>query len=294
MGIAVLPSSDEPYYIEEHPRASDDFVELPPPPMDVVERYNAGRFFVSMLGGRTPGVGSRNESVNGTWLVSNDLLRVIIHDTVAAGSADIGAAKALDKQGLSLINSYVGLALCTLCNASSRETHSDSDLDARELNNHLNSLYISAFGHAKRDSGASGESLVLHLQRLLQRTFCGTRIVDGQLQGVSVPLKETEVAALQSALLAPAITFTEFRKGLSGQPLQNEPREFRTARRVIALIGQTQGASNNLEFEEAAKAAVAHVFFNSDLAWFPFRHAGDVDYLLVFDSSASSSWISPW
>jgi hypothetical protein len=98
----------------------------------------------------------------------------------------------------------------------------------------------------------------------------------------SVPLQESEVTVLQAALETPATTFTDFRKGLSGKRPQDEPREFRTPRRVIALIGQPQGSSNNLEFEEAAKAGVDRIFFNSDLVWYPFRHAGDLDYLLVF------------
>lgn len=275
MGIAVLPSSDEPYYIKEHPRPEDHFTEIAPPPMDLVERYNTGRFFVSMLGRRTSGV-------NGTWLVSNDLMRAMVHDTGAGGSAEVGAAKTLDAEGLSLINGYISLALCTLCNASSRGTSSDSDLDARELNNHLNGLYISAFGHAKREPGASGESLVLHLQRLLERTFCGSKIVDGQLQGVSIPLQEMEVTALRFALMPPVTTFTEYRAKLSGQPSDNEPKEFRTAKRVVVLIGQPQGAINNIGCEEAVKTAVARIFFNSEPVFFSFRHAGDLDFLLAF------------
>jgi hypothetical protein len=281
MGIAVLPTSDEPYFVVEQPRSLDGAAELPPPLMDVAEKYNTGRFFVSMLGGRTSGVGSK-KALDGTWLVSNDLLRTVVHEASASSSVDMGVAKTADKLGLSLINSYIGLALCTLCNASSRGTISGANLDPRELNNHLNSPYISAFGYAKRDKGASGESLVLHLQQLLQRTFCGTRIADGQLQGVSVALRETEVTALQSVLLAPAATLTEFRKGLSGQPLPGEPSEFRTARRVVVLLGQPQGATDNLGVEAAARSAVARVFATPDVVWYPFLHAGDLEYLLVF------------
>jgi hypothetical protein len=166
MGIAVLPESDEPYFADEHKSSPDGIAQAPTPPMDAVEKYNVGRFFVSTLGRRTFSDRSGNNSVNGTWLVSNDLLRVMIHDT-SAGRAEAGTDRAVDKQGISLINSYIGLALCTLCNASSRATNSLSDLDPRELNDHLDSFYMSAFGHAKRDSGASGESLVLQLQRLL-------------------------------------------------------------------------------------------------------------------------------
>ena len=51
---------------------------------------------------------------------------------------------------------------------------------------------------------------------------------------------------------------------------------------VVVVLGQPQSARDNPAIEEAAKAAVDRIFFNSDLAWYHHRHAGDLDYLLVF------------
>lgn len=279
MGIAVLPQSDEPYFVGEYPSEQKGVAT---PPMDLVEKYNVGRFFVSSLGGRDPGTANLG-SLNGTWLVSNDLLRAMLHDA-SAGVAETGADKALDSRWISLINSYVGLALCTLCNASSRATLSYSDLDPRELNNHLtNRLYISAFGYAERTSGENGENLVRQVQELLRRALCGSRIIDGQLQGVSVPLSETCVAALASALKVPASTFGEFQKGLDEFAVEKGPREFRTARRIVAVLGHPQSASNNPVIADATKAAVNRIFSNSESpVWYYHKHSGHLDYLLLF------------
>jgi len=224
---------------------------------------------------------TRANTFDGTWLVSNDLIRSIIRAKEGTTNAS-KVERALDHTGISLINSYIGLALCTICNASSRGTNSFGDFDAREMNGSLGAMYVTAFAHARRDPGVGLEGLMFHMASIIERAFCNPTIVEGQLQGLSVPTDESELVAIRGILNKRYQSLGDFQESMSGLATIKKPRMFTSARRIVAMLGQPQGAQRNLELEQLAKTAVSAMFDNSDISWFKFEHSGDLDFLVTF------------
>jgi hypothetical protein len=265
--IAVLPQTDRLIFENE-----------PSPAMDVKEKYNSGRFFSGLYGGRH--VEDGRSYLNSVWLLSNDLLR-----TISKGNAQVLGAPVnedvLNNRALSLVNQYMASALATLCNASSAGTLSSGNIDAKELNGFLNgSPFISGFGFAKV-AGVNGEQQdAAFLQMLFRSALCNTTLDKDSVQGLSVPIVAKSLQPLTERLKATYSSTKDLIDNLKQLSLDDLPIEFRTARQIVMIYGQTD-ANPSVARRNSAASMLANIFTNSECSWAEFRHSGDAEYLLI-------------
>jgi hypothetical protein len=248
-----------------------------PESMDDIEKFNMGRFFVSWYGGRYKEREGR--SFNGLWLVSNDLLRLI---EANRNDPEYREPDVLKNKALSLINGYVAQALCTLCNASSQNTRSESDIDARELNINLNSYpYVSAFASLQPDGDSDSGRNAEHLQVLFRGALSNARLAGDSLQGLSVPIVDAKLAEVRRVLDTPARSMDALDRILATYDASVGPDEFKTARRIVMFYGQPSKQVSQ-ERKRQAERIVKLFFPNSEWIYAHYQHPGHNEFLLLY------------
>jgi hypothetical protein len=258
MGIGILPESDEAYHGEEYV-----------PDMSPNERYNTGRFFANLYGRRN--AEEPQLDMDGVWLVGNDGLRV----------AAQGSRKDSDEMNLSLINRYVAASLTLICNASSRYSRSHPNFDPSEMNSILNGYpFMSGYAACEPEKFADEGILARNVRELLEGALTNmTLSASTQLQGLSVPVRESDLAEVRRVLNEPGVG--RLRDNLKTYKIEEAPLEFQTAASVTFLYGQPQDTHSRLK-DELVKDIISTLFKNSKVEPYYYQYeAGNLDKLLV-------------
>lgn len=264
MGLGILPKSDERYREHESALSMADY-----------EKFNAGRFFASIYGGRF------RDDVKSLWLFSNDTLRFLIaeqNEQKALG--DVGGELKLN---LSLVNSFIAQSLTVLSNSSSKLTNADTNLDPRELNDFLAGRpFLSALSQRHvANADLAIEHQVMNVKQLLLSALSNVKEQDGRLEGLSVPVQESDLQSLQTILNDQSGDSEQFFKFLDEYDADEGPIEFQTTWRLVMLYGQPEKLYS--EYKKDLIASACEKFFpNAQKFPFTFRHHGSTEILLLF------------
>lgn len=260
MGIGVLPISDEIYTKDSITGA-----------MASNEKYNTGRFVCGLARNHV----EKTKALDSVWLISNDILRMV-------GSKKIENQSPLSDPNLAYVNKYAASVLTTICNASSQGTRSETNFDSIEMNNRLNGRpVISAFSFSKVSKENDLLANLATLKGLFNKAMSNPRFVGDDLMGLSVPIREEEISAVEVLLRNNYTESVEqFVSRLKDLTVEALPLEFRTAERVVLLYGQPK-SMHSTHKDEIAKLIVSGIFKNSDPSFYPFQHAGNTDIVVV-------------
>lgn len=264
MGLGVLPKSDEQYWESDVALTMADY-----------EKFNAGRFFVSLYGKRVP------MGMNSVWLFSNDILRFLIDEKQ---NKDVyGGVGGEMKLNLSLVNFYIAQSLTVLANSSSSLTSAETNLDPKELNDYLNDKpFVSALARLGAEEGSADlEQKVMSVKRLLLRALSNVEIREGRLEGLSVPVPEDDLGGVRHLLDDTVVDYKSFMKEIDGYSSEDGPIEFQTAYRLVILYGQPEKKASETKKDMISKACEC-IFPNAQKLHFYFRHHANSETLLLF------------
>ena len=264
MGLGILPKSDESY-------DENDAAVLTMPDY---EKFNTGRFIASIYAKRVP------DTMNSLWLFSNDALRFLVDQQ--ADEANLARSRGEMNLNLSLVNYFVAQSLTVLANSSSSLTSADTNLDPRELNDYFAGLpFVSALAEEPVEEGADLSIHVLSVKKLLLRALTNVKQRDGRLEGLSVPVPNGRLKAIENVLSDESSERDDFIKDLAAYDVRNGPIEFRTTYRLIVLYGQPTASPSEAKKDLISRACEAF-FSNSQKLIFTFRHHGSSDILMLF------------
>ena len=222
MGIGVLPKSDECYIEGERALTMPDY-----------EKFNTGRFFVSAYGRRIP------KSMNSIWLFSNDALRFLHQSQTAKNSLEDEGGEM--EMNLSVVNFLIAQSLTMLANSSSKVTSADTNLDPRELNDFLDGQpFVSAMSRRR----VGKDNHVFAVKGLLLGALTNIKARKGMLEGLSVPVKDSDLEPLHRILKNTHTDEGNFIQEISAYDANDGPIEFLTTQRLIILHGQPEQHSS--------------------------------------------------
>ena len=264
MGLGVLPKSDEKYIENEQGLNMADY-----------EKFNAGRFLASIYAGRF------DKDMKSLWLFSNDAMRFLLKEKYFE-EALVGA-KGEQNLNLSLVNTFIAQSLSVLSNSSSPSTIADTNLDPRELNDILAGRpFMSALSHRQVEAGdQSLEHQVLSVKQLLLNALSNVYNRNGQLEGLSVPVREAKLQGLHTILKDRTSKRDRFLKSVDDHDIEDLPFEFRTTWKLVILYGQPVNFYSQ-EKIEMIMGACEKFFPKAQKCQFTFQQKGTTETLLLF------------
>ena len=269
MGLGVLPKSDEKYRDQDVALTMPDY-----------EKFSTGRFLASLYGKRIP------DGMNSLWLFSNDALRFLLSDRQEQDV--LSEASGEMKLNLSLVNFLIARSLSLLANSSSPLTKADSNADSRELNDFLDGRpFISATAQRAVEGHEDSDSRVRAVKKLLRSALTNIKTEKGILEGLSVPVRASDLTHLEETLGESNNTsHSEFLSALSAYDATKGPLEFRTTYRLVIFYGQPEKRWSE-EKKDLVERACQMFFPNAQQFHYHFRHVGSTETLLLF-------LVDPW